>query len=350
MKEKIYNLLIYSLGLLSFGAVIYVVLKYLLPLLIPFIIAWLLVALTKGGAESLADKMHVPRKVVRLISSLCAVLVLALGLGLILWRSTAALFRFLSDIVESNGVLSLLEELLSSERPILGNLIPDELAALVGNSIDGLISSAMSAVGGLATHLVSGLPTAFLFLLVTIISIVYFALDYESIQSFVLRTLPKSLSGRLSDLRRGVLSVMGKYLRSYALIMLITYITLFLGLLILRVEHSPIIALLIAFLDVLPVIGVGTVILPWSLISFALGDKFLGIGLILLFVVNAVLRQLIEPRIVGKSLNLHPIVSLGAIYLGYALFGFAGLLILPLIAVSLSAFLSNSKPDDGIKE
>ena len=67
MKEKIYNLLIYSLGLLSFGAVIYVVLKYLLPLLIPFIIAWLLVALTKGGAESLADKMHVPRKVVRLM-------------------------------------------------------------------------------------------------------------------------------------------------------------------------------------------------------------------------------------------------------------------------------------------
>jgi sporulation integral membrane protein YtvI len=350
MKEKIYNLMIYSLGLLSLGAVIYVVFKYLLPLLIPFIIAWMLVALTKSGAESLADKMHIPRRIVRLVSALTSVLVLSMGLGLILWRSSVSLFRFLSDVAESRGVLGIIEELLSSERPILGNIIPKELATVFGRTLDGLISSAMSKVGELATELVGALPTAFLFLLVTIISIVYFALDYESIQSFVIRLLPKSISDRLSDLRRGTLRVMGKYLRSYAIIMLITYITIFLGLLLLRVEHSPIIALLIAFLDVLPVIGVGTVLLPWSLISFALGDKFLGVGLILLFVVNAVLRQLIEPKIVGKSLNLHPLVSLGAIYLGYALFGFAGLFILPLTAILLSAFLSDSRRGAQVKE
>ena len=80
-------------------------------------------------------------------------------------------------------------------------------------------------------------------------------------------------------------------------------------------------------------------IISWSLISFALGDKFLGIGLLILFVANAVLRQFLEPKILGKSLNIHPIISLGAIYLGYALFGFAGLLILPLAAIVVSAFL-----------
>ena len=146
----------------------------------------------------------------------------------------------------------------------------------------------------------------------------------------------------MSDIRHGLISVMGKYIRSYGLILLITYCIIFIGLSLLRVEHSPIIALLIAFLDILPVIGVGTVLVPGSVISLALGNKFLGIGLILLFVVNAVLRQLIEPKIVGKSLNLHPLVSLAAIYLGYAIFGFMGLFILPLVAVAVSAVLKDN--------
>ena len=339
MKEKLNNIFIFSLGLLSLGALVFIGVKYLLPLLLPFVFAWTVVAVTKGGAESLADKMKIPRKIVRLVTSLTLVIILSLGIGVIIWRSTSALMRFLTDIGESNGIFSLLEELFSAEKPALGGIIPEEIAGLIGNSLDGFISSALTAVGSAATHLVGAFPTAFLFLLVTVISIVYFAIDYESICKFIIALLPEKLSRRLADLRRGAVSVIGKYLRSYALIMLITYLTIFIGLTLLRVEHSPIIALLIAFLDILPVLGVGTVLVPWSLVSFALGDKFLGIGLLILFVVNAVLRQFLEPKILGKSLNIHPIISLGAIYLGYALFGFAGLLILPLAAIVVSAFL-----------
>ena len=337
-----YTILIWSLGLLTLGALIYIATRYLLPLLLPFIFAWLVVGLTRGGAEKLADRMRIPRKITRLVTSLTLVLVSSLALGVILWRSIASLLSFLSDIGESNGLFSLLEKLISSEKPIFGDLMPQEVATFLGESLNSLISSAMTAVGGAATRLLSGLPTAFLFLLVTMISIVYFALDYDNISRFVMNLLPQKLKVRLGNIRGSVVSVAGKYIRSYLLILLITYFVLFLGLGLLRVDHSPIIALLVAFLDILPVIGVGTVLLPWSLISFALGDKFLGIGLLVLFVANAVLRQLIEPKIVGKSLNLHPLISLGTIYLGYALFGFAGLLNLPLLAVVVSAFLKNN--------
>ena len=351
MKEKIYNALIYSLCLLSLGAVVYVGVKYLLPVLTPFLIAWLVVAITKEGSETLADKIHAPRKIVRLVVSLISVLCLWLLVGVILWQSISALLRFLTDLGEENPLFRLLEEILASDRPILSNILPEELAALLGNSLSELISSALTSVGALATRLAADLPTAFLFLLVTLISIIYLSLDYEKIRDFLLKTLPTRIADKLSNVRHGIVRVMGKYLRSYALILLITYGTLLLGLVVLRVEHSPIIALLIAFLDILPVIGVGTVLLPWSVVSFALGDRFLGIGLILLFVVNAVLRQFIEPKIVGKNLNLHPIVSLGAIYVGYALFGFVGLFILPMAAVAISAMLKNdssTKIDEGI--
>ena len=342
MKDKIYNLLIISLALLSGGAVAYILLKYLLPLLAPFIIAWLVVTATNGASESLSGKLKIPKKIVRLIASLTLVLVLSLAIGLLIWQSISAMWRFLSDIGEGGGIIGLVERLFSSDRPLFGNLVPKEFTDIIGSSLDSLISSATSALASGATKLIGGLPTVFLFLIVTIISIIYLALDYDGIRNFILGLLPKKLSSRMSDIRHGLISVMGKYIRSYGLILLITYCIIFIGLSLLRVEHSPIIALLIAFLDILPVIGVGTVLVPWSVISLALGNRFLGIGLLLLFIVNAVLRQLIEPKILGKSLNLHPLVSLGAIYLGYAIFGFMGLFILPLVAVAVSAVLKNN--------
>lgn len=342
MKDKIYNLLIFSLALLAGGAAIYILVKYLLPLLAPFIIAWLIVTATNGASESLSEKLKIPKKIVRLVASLTTVLVLSLALGLLLWQSISAMWRFLTDIGEGGRILDLVEKLFSSDKPLLGNLVPKEIADLIGNSFDSFISGATSALASGATRLIGGLPTAFLFLIVTIISIIYLSIDYDGIQSFIIGLLPKKLSSRMSDIRHGIISVIGKYIRSYGLILLITYFIIFIGLSLLRVEHSPIIALLIAFLDILPVIGVGTVLVPWSVISLALGNKFLGIGLLLLFIVNAVLRQLIEPKILGKSLNLHPLVTLGAVYLGYAIFGFMGLFILPLVAVAVSAVLKNN--------
>ena len=102
-------------------------------------------------------------------------------------------------------------------------------------------------------------------------------------------------------------------------------------------------ALLVAMLDLLPIIGVGTVLIPWSVMEIAAGDRFMGIGLIILFVVNSVVRQLVEPKIVGKSLDLHPIIALMLIYVGYSLFGATGLLLLPFAAVIVSVSLNKNK-------
>ena len=102
---------------------------------------------------------------------------------------------------------------------------------------------------------------------------------------------------------------------------------------IMRVEYALLAALVIAFLDMLPIIGVGAILVPWSIIQLALGNLSFGIGLLVLFLVHELIRQIIEPKIVGKHLGMHPIVTLMLIYIGYSLFGVLGLLLLPVFTV-----------------
>ena len=111
--------------------------------------------------------------------------------------------------------------------------------------------------------------------------------------------------------------------------MLITVLTLLVGFFIVGVEYAGLLALLIGALDVLPVIGVGTVLVPWSIVAFITSDISLGVGLAVIFLTNAIVRQLLEPKIVGKSLGIHPVLTLVLIYAGYSFFGVWGMIALP---------------------
>ena len=128
--------------------------------------------------------------------------------------------------------------------------------------------------------------------------------------------------------------------------MLITFVLMLIGFSILGVRYALILSLALAVLDILPLFGVGTVLVPYSVICFVSGDVRLGVGLALLFVANEVIRQLAEPRILGKNLGIHPLISVILLYAGYSLFGFFGLLLLPLFAVGINCFIKKTKPAD----
>ena len=113
--------------------------------------------------------------------------------------------------------------------------------------------------------------------------------------------------------------------------------------LILQIRDAIIVAMIVAALDLLPVIGVGVVLLPWSIFAFAVGDSGTGIGLIVIFLVYTVVREILEPRILGKSLNVHPIITLISLYVGYAVFGVAGLVLFPLLAMAICPLFNKDK-------
>ena len=141
-------------------------------------------------------------------------------------------------------------------------------------------------------------------------------------------------------LRDGSISAFSRYIRSYLILLLITFLEMMLGLFIVGAPYPLLMAGVIALLDLLPVVGVGVVLIPWGVWCFIGKNTALGIGLILLFVVHTVLRQMIEPRIVGKSLGVHPILTLVFIYTGYTLFGFVGILLVPLLTVLMNIAFS----------
>jgi predicted PurR-regulated permease PerM len=110
------------------------------------------------------------------------------------------------------------------------------------------------------------------------------------------------------------------------------------GFMILRVKNVILISAAVAIFDLLPLIGVGTILVPWSIAELLLGNTGVGIGLIVLLVLHEIIRQFAEPKIIGKTFGLHPIISLLLLYIGYSALGFIGILIVPFIAVILNAF------------
>ena len=346
MKDKLIRFSLISVGIVSVGVIFVVFTRKIFPIILPFLIAWLLSAATASPAHKLSKKIKAPERVIRLVMSVVATVFFFSATSLLIWQATSALWGFLSDIGRENRVYELLGSLLSSDMPIFGDVLPSELTDKIGEAMEKLVSGCLTLLAEGITSLAGAIPQLFLFIIVTLIALVYFALDYDKINGFILSLISEKAVAGFIKLRDDILKIIRKYILSYSLIMLITYLTLLGGFWLLGVDHAPVIAFFIAVLDILPILGVGTVLVPWSILELVMGNRFLGIGLILLFVVNAVIRQLSEPKIVGKSLNLHPLITLMVIYVGYALFGFAGMIILPVIAVGIGAIL---KRDDSAK-
>ena len=141
----------------------------------------------------------------------------------------------------------------------------------------------------------------------------------------------------------GVLTSVGKALKSYAkaylLIMLLTFCEVFVGLLIMRRRYAFILAFLIAVVDILPIFGAGTVIIPWAVFELITKDTRTGLGLLILYGVVTIIRQIAEPKIVGESLGIHPLATLVAMFAGLKLFGFVGVLFAPMVAIVVKEIL-----------
>ncbi len=332
-RERLEYAVLILIVLVGGGVLLFVLMRHILPAVLPFIIAWCVAFAVRAPSRRLSERLRIPERVIRPLFAILITLLLFSAVGLILWQLVTLVWNTLTEIGEGNNpVYDLLYSLSEGRHTIFGELIPEELAAKMSDALGELLTSALTRIAGAVTWLVGAIPGALLFVLVTVIALIYFAIDLEKINARVRCLLPKSVADGLSRARRKFFSLGGRYLGSYLVIFGITFVIMLLGLLVLRIRAAFLVALIIAFLDLLPVIGVGTVLIPWSIIGFATGDHFIGIGMLVLFVVNTIVRELLEPRILGKNLGIHPILSLVLIYAGYAIFGFTGLLVTPILA------------------
>ena len=172
-------------------------------------------------------------------------------------------------------------------------------------------------------------------ILFTLLSSVLITVDYNRVTAFLVRQLPRRAGEALLDSKHFLMGSLGRLIRAYFFIMLITFGELALGLWLLRTEYFLAIAAATAALDILPVLGSGAVLLTWAAVELLKGNLPLAAGLVILWGVITLVRNIIEPKIVGDQLGLHPLATITAMYLGMKLGGFLGLVAGPLVALTV---------------
>ena len=302
--------------------------RYALPVLAPFVAALLVSLLLRPVVRLLHERCRVHKGVAAAVTVLLFYSLLGLALGLLSVKLFASAKAFVLNLPELyNTVVEPLLEAFSEElERFVARLDP---AAL---SFSG---RALTMLGGVAFSL----PGWLLNTLIMIIATVFITADFPLLKAFLLQQLSDSQRERVHEVRVHLGKTLGRYVRSYALILFITFCELSVGLLLIGVEHAVLIALLIALFDILPVVGSGTVLIPWAIITAVLGNYRLAAGLMLLYIVVVIVRNVIEPKIVGQHVGLHPIVTLLSMVVGTFVFGPVGLLGLPValaIAVSMN--------------
>jgi sporulation integral membrane protein YtvI len=333
------RVLVLAVYILIGAALGYAALRWLLAPALPFLAAWAIAALVQPLAEFLARHTRLSKRLLCVILA-CGILAL---IGLIITSLCVFATNGLSGLLsrassEANAVLADIERFIRSiseklklpDNPLFSNgYIHDLGVSFVQNTITAIAARVPEILG----RIISTLPGMILFAIVTLIASIYLSADYKKIGAAVASVIPERARGVIAKGARRLVSALVKYLKAYALIALITFTELSIGLIILRVEYAIFVAAVIALADALPVIGAGAALLPWAAISLLRGDYYRGIGLIVVYIVVLVVRQFVEPKVVGNVSGLHPLAALAALYCGFKLFGVAGLFVFPFAAI-----------------
>lgn len=334
-KRFIVNLLYGSL----IALLVYVTIKYGVGLLAPFLLAFIFAYFLKTPAKLISRKTKLPYKPVVLLLVLLFYSTIGLLMALLSIKLVTSAIHMVSVLptvytTEIEPALSTffsgIEQAIFKMDPALVAAINDTFSQFVlsiGELVTNMSVQAVSVLSGYA----SSLPGLFIKLLLMVISTFFIAGDYDMLVGFVSRQLSDKVRAMLMQIKNYVVGTLFVCIRSYALIMSITFVELAIGLSIIGVPNAILIALATSFFDILPVLGTGGIMIPWTIITAIQGNYPLAVGLLVVYLVITVIRNILEPKIVGNQIGLHPIVTLASMFVGAQLFGVFGLFGFPIL-------------------
>lgn len=327
--ERPYWKVIVSLAVSLIGTILFIYVGYrLLAFFMPFVIGWFLAYVASPLVNWLEKRVRIVKK---LGSALIIILVLA-GVGLLcyflgskLWQEIRALIENMPGLyrdLESGfytvgenleGIFEMLPEgVQEGWQTMISNL--DQT---MGNLIGRISEPTMAAAGNFAKRI----PSIFIGTIVTFISSYFFIAEREEVIVWAKKVAPDPLVERMSMVMDNLKYAVGGYFKAQFKIMIVVCLILIVGFVILDVHFYFLLAILIALLDFLPFFGTGTALIPWGLYKLMVGDYKMVIGLVILYGVTQLVRQLIQPKLVGDSMGLKPLLTLVFLYAGYKIGG-----------------------------
>jgi len=333
----------------AFGAVcallLWILGRYLIGWFLPFLLGFLIAYILRPMAKFITKHSGMRARSASIVS---AVVFYAI-LGTLLWVLGAYLFGRVQQLGQRLPELyeTGIQPMLQNMRSRIGEITGDRrIGGLIGAGATGALDIVNDALGGMAASaskwgmellgkLAAVIPMLAIGVIFTVASSVLICADYEKVCRKIIGLIPQNQRGLVLQVRDYLLEALGKTFKAYLILMTITFAGLALGLGLLRVRGFLIAAGLIALLDFLPIIGSGVVLLPWAAYFFLTGQTGTGLGMIALWVAVSVLREVLEPRVVGRQIGLHPLATITAMYAGLKIAGVWGLIAAPVICLLL---------------
>ncbi len=351
-EERLHRIASVLFGILLIVAGVILFFKYLFGAILPFLLAYLIAFCLQPLIKKktgLSRRVTVIAAVTVIVSLLALLCVLAFRR---VSKELGELFTWVNDFLSRlrddpdfadrmvDGICDKLP--FSGMRPALKRFFSDvdgRLTSLLGVLAERLSGSVLPFLAGAAAFL----PNALLSVAVVLLASYYFAVDFEAFNKGFLSLFPQSVSEKLSALQKNMGGVVGSFVRAYGLILFVTFSELFAAFLLLGYRYAFLLAVFISLVDVLPVLGTGTVLVPWAAFLLLTGSTADGIGLLIVYAVITVVRQVIEPKIVGKYIGLPPLAALASMYIGLKLLGFWGLFLSPLAALFVWKYVTKKR-------
>lgn len=327
-----------ALANLTIALVILLLVIFAVPRLIiffsPFVVGWIIALIAGPLVRFFEEKIKLKRK-----AGSVFVIVVIIGLVvLILYLVGAKLTEQAVGIV--NGLPEMWAAAQEDFKDIADNLnviyskfpkdvqetltnVTEQVRDYIGNLLGKIGTPTIAAAGNLAKQV----PSILIGIIMALLSSYFFVAEREQINESFHRVMPMSIQNRYEMLKRGLVKAVGGYFKAQLKIEVWMYLILLIGLTVLRVDYAFLIALGIAFLDFLPFFGTGTVMVPWAIIKILSADYPMAIGLLIIWGGGQLVRQLIQPKIVGDSVGMEPLPTLILLYIGYKIGGVLGMLV-----------------------
>ena len=321
----------------------------------PFLVAFIISLLIEPLIKFVNRKTSLTRKTSAILVLIIVSLVL---IGLLAWGITSIISETTNLL---QGLNNYIETAYNQVQNIISNIdfnklkIPEEVTKAIQNSLWDLIGTVSNWIKNFLTsllNLLTQIPTIAIYVAICIIAIYFICTDKLYMIDQLEHHLPKEWVKRIGKHARDLISSLGHYLKAEATLILISFFISLTGLYIfkffgLNVKYPLLAALGIGFVDALPILGSGTAMIPWAVISAINGDIKLAICIIILWVVMSIVRQFAEPRVVSKHIGIHPIFTLIAMYTGFKAIGVLGMFVGPIVLIILKNIFA-SMIDKGV--
>lgn len=282
----------------------------------------------------LERKLKIVRKHSSFVIIIATIALVVTGGYFLIVRTVMEIFGFISELPSMYANLQLQFMDIGEKFERFFELLPVEIRMSLknwGTIVSSYLSDVIAAIGvptvEAAGSVARNIPNAFVMFIVTMMSAYFFIADRERIVGIIRKVTPKSVMQQFDRIYAQIKKLIGGYFAAQFKIMGIVALILFVGFLLLRVRYAILFAALIAFLDFLPFFGTGTALIPWAIVLFLAGDYATAIGLIVIYLVSQLVRQIIQPKIVGDSMGLDPLATLFFMYIGFKVKGIAGMIL-----------------------